>query len=88
MARAALLSVQMAAPFYVLYVKHLLPNQPGTLGIIVIAAGLAAALSSPFWGRFADLSSRKVLIMSGIMATATGVAALSALLPEDTVAEP
>lgn len=77
MARAALLSVEMAAPFYVLYVKHLLPNQPGTLGIIVIAAGLAAALSSPFWGRFADLSSRKVLIMSGVMAAATGVGALS-----------
>jgi len=82
LARAALLSVEMAAPFYVLYVKRLIPDQPGTLGIIVIAAGLAAALSSPFWGRFADLSSRKVLVMSGIMAAATGMGALAmGLLP-------
>ena len=80
--RATLLSVELAAPLYVLYVKHLLPGQSGTLGIIVIAAGLAAALSSPFWGRFADLSSRKVLIMSGVMAAATGLGALAmGLLP-------
>lgn len=82
LARAALLSVELAAPFYVLYVKRLLPGQPGILGIVVIAAGLAAALSSPFWGRFADLSSRKVLMMSGVMAAATGVGALAmGLLP-------
>ena len=80
--RATLLSVELAAPLYVLYVKHLLPGQSGTLGIIVIAAGLAAALSSPFWGRFADLSSRKVLIMSGVMAATTGLGALAmGLLP-------
>lgn len=81
-ARAVLLSVEMAAPFYVLYVKQLIPDQPATLGIIVIAAGLATALSSPFWGRFADLSSRKVLVMSGIMAAVTGMGALAmGLLP-------
>ncbi|MDJ0808930.1 MAG: MFS transporter [Desulfobacterales bacterium] len=75
--RAALLSVELAAPFYVLYIKQLLPGQSKTLGIIVIAAGLAAALSSPFWGRFADLSSRKVLVLSGIMAVLTGAGALA-----------
>ncbi len=75
--RAVLLSVELAAPFYVLYTKQLLPGQSKTLGIIVIAAGLAAALSSPFWGRFADLSSRKVLVLSGIMASLTGAGALA-----------
>jgi len=80
--RVALLSVELAAPFYVLHVKRLLPGQPVMLGIIVVAAGLAAALSSPFWGRFADLSSRKVMIMSGFMAAATGAGALAiGLLP-------
>ena len=74
--RAVLLSVELAGPFYVLYVNHLLPGKSGTLGLIVIAAGLAAALSSPFWGRFADLSSRKVLVLSGIMAAVTGAGAL------------
>jgi MFS family permease len=71
-----LLSVELAAPFYVFYVKNLLTGQSKALGLIVIAAGLAAALSSPFWGRFADLSSRKVLVLSGIMAAVTGAGAL------------
>ncbi len=80
--RAVLLSVELAGPFYVLYVKHLFPGQPKALGLIVIAAGLAAALSSPFWGRFADLSSRKVMMLSGIMAAVTGAGALTLeLLP-------
>jgi hypothetical protein len=80
--RAALLSVELAAPFYVLYVRRLLPGQPETLGIVIIAVGLAAALSSPFWGHFADLSSRKVLMISGVMAAVTGAGALAmGLLP-------
>jgi len=80
--RAALLSVEMASPFYVLYVKDMLPEASGALGVIIIAAGLAAAFSSPFWGRFADLSSRNVLIISGLMGAATGCAALlMGLLP-------
>jgi MFS family permease len=50
--------------------------------VLWLIAGLAAALSSPFWGRFADLSSRKVLMMSGVMAAATCVGALAmGLLP-------
>ena len=75
-ARTALLSVEIAAPFYVLYVKEMLTIKAGALGLIVIAAGVAAALSSPVWGRFADLSSRKVLVIGGMMGALTGVAAL------------
>jgi hypothetical protein len=75
--RAALLSVELAGPFYILYIKSVLPAQSGSLGLIVIAAGLAAAFSSPFWGRFADLSSRKVLMLSGGMAVVTGLGALA-----------
>ncbi len=73
--RTALLSVELAAPFYVLYVTAIFP-EPGMLGVIIIASGLAAAFSSPFWGRFADLSSRKVLFYGGMMGSATGLAAL------------
>ena len=81
-ARTALLSVEIAAPFYVLYVREKLPLQTGTLGLIIVAAGLAAALSSPIWGKFADLSSRKVLVIGGLMGAATGSAALLiAVLP-------
>lgn len=75
-ARTALLSIEIAAPFYVLYVRDMLSLNAGALGLIVIAAGAAAALSSPIWGRFADLSSRKVLFIGGIMGAITGMAAL------------
>lgn len=75
--RAALLSVELAGPFYVLYVRDMFPDQAGMLGLIVIATGLAVALSSPFWGRFADLSSRKVLFYGGLMGSAAGLTALA-----------
>ncbi len=76
LARTALLSIELSAPFYVLYISANLPMQAGTLGMIVIATGLAAALSSPIWGRFADLSSRSVMIIGGLMGAATGIIAL------------
>jgi len=75
-ARSALLSVEMAAPFYLLHVKEVLSVKAGTLGLVVVAAGIAAALSSPIWGRFADLSSRRVMAIGGLMGAATGVVAL------------
>ena len=74
--RTALLSVELAAPFYVLYVTAIFPPQPGMLGVIIIASGLAAAFGSLFWGRFADLSSKKVFFYGGLMGSATGLAAL------------
>ena len=74
--RAALLSIELSGPFYILYVRHLFPEHTGMLGVIVIAAGLAAVISSPFWGRFADLSSRKVLMLGGAMGAITGISAL------------
>jgi hypothetical protein len=46
-ARTALLAVEISAPFYVLYVEEKLPVQASTLGVIIVAAGIAAALSSP-----------------------------------------
>ncbi|MDJ0831742.1 MAG: MFS transporter [Desulfobacterales bacterium] len=74
--RAALLSIELSGPFYIFYVRHLFPEHTGMLGVIVIAAGLAAVISSPFWGRFADLSSRKVLMLGGAMGAITGISAL------------
>ncbi|SMH35122.1 MFS transporter [Maritimibacter sp. HL-12] len=47
----------------------------GQLGALVIASALASFLSSWIWGRFADRSSRKVLIAAGLIgAGAMGLA--------------
>lgn len=80
--RLALLSVELAGPFYVVYARDMFAGQAGMLGTIVIAAGAAAALSSPFWGRFADWSSPKVLFLSGLLGASAGIVALAiGLLP-------
>lgn len=82
-ARALLLSVKLAIPFYTLFARELTGGQVGGLSLFVIAIGLAEVLSSPFWGRFSDRSSRTVMMMGGLLATAVGMLALGMeLLPE------
>jgi hypothetical protein len=77
LARATLLSIEIGTPFYVLYVRKVVSDGVAALGIFVVAKGLAQALSSPFWGRFADTSSRKVMLISGVIGAATALLALS-----------
>ena len=69
-ARSLLLSVALAPPFYVLVAQQ--QSQAGLLGLgaLMIANGLAASLSSPFWGYMGDRSSRGVMI---IAATGAGL---------------
>jgi sugar phosphate permease len=75
--RALLLSVQLSIPFYTLYARNLTGGQIGGLGLLVIAIALAQVLSSPFWGRFSDRSSRTVMMMGGGLAVVVGVVALA-----------
>ena len=75
-ARALLLSVRLAIPFYVLYARDLTGGSASGLSWFVIATGLAEVLSSPFWGRFSDRSSRVVMMLGGVLALITGVGAL------------
>jgi hypothetical protein len=75
-ARGLLLTVELVMPFYALYVRQQIDGQVGDLGLFVVAAGLAAVISSPVWGRFADRSSRLVMLWSGILAAAAGGAVL------------
>jgi MFS family permease len=75
-ARALFLSVNLAIPFYVLYARELTGGAAVGLSWFVIASGLAEVLSSPFWGRYSDRSSRKVMIAGGALALVTGAVAL------------
>ncbi len=73
LARSLLLAVALAPPFYVLVAQA--HSQAGLLGLgaLVIANGLAASISAPFWGYLGDISSRRV------MATAAAGAGLLGL---------
>lgn len=81
--RALLLSVQLATPFYVLFAREYSGQEISSLGFFIIASSLAAIVSSPFWGKFSDKSSRSVMIWGGVFGSFTAVFALSLIfLPE------
>ena len=71
--RALLMTTALALPFYVMLAQQEGSGDISGLGILIIATGLAGALSAPFWGRFSDRSSRQVLMLSGAMAGLLGV---------------
>ena len=61
LARALLLTVALAPPFYVLVAQQQAGSGLLGLGALIVASGLAASLSSPVWGYLGDRSSRSVM---------------------------
>ena len=68
-ARALLVGTGLSAPFIVI-----LANQRGNSDLVffLLAQGLASLLSGPVWGRYADISSRYVMMFSAIAAGLLG----------------
>jgi hypothetical protein len=73
LARGILLSIELSLPFYALYARQATVGNAGDLGVFVMAASLSQVLSSPFWGRLADRTSRWTLMLSAGMAGLSGV---------------
>ena len=71
-ARSLLLCSALSAPYYVLVARENVGTAPALLGLFVISAGLADLLAAPFWGRFADRSSRSVMVYAGGLAASVG----------------
>ncbi len=69
--RALLVSTALMAPFLVVLANRHIESSLSDLAIFLIASGVASLISAPAWGRMADSSSRRVLIL-----TATGAAIL------------
>ncbi|MCC5933993.1 MAG: MFS transporter [Balneolales bacterium] len=80
LARGLLLSVMLVIPFYALLAREVTGTAVSSLGIFVIASSLASVLSSYFWGRFADRSSRLVMAAGGAVGMLGCALALSFLL--------
>ncbi|WP_119462529.1 MFS transporter [Rhodospirillaceae bacterium SYSU D60014] len=81
-ARALLVAVEVATPFFALHAQGLSDENLGALAAYIFALGLAEVLSNPVWGALADKSSRRVMALSGLVAAAAGFFALGlALLP-------
>jgi hypothetical protein len=78
-ARAMLLAVALAPPFYVLIAQQ--QSQAGLLGLgaLIIANGLATTLSAPFWGYLGDRSSRLVMALAATGAGLLGIFTFAAV---------
>ncbi|NDY94705.1 MFS transporter [Wenzhouxiangella limi] len=72
-ARSLLLCSALSAPFFIMLAHEQTEGALLVLGLFVIADGLASLVSAPFWGRFADSSSRQVMIFAGVAAAAVGL---------------
>ncbi len=83
MTRALLMCSALAAPFYVALAQERIGVQTYLLGAFVAAAGLAGLVSGPVWGRFADVSSKRVMIAAALVTAGFGLltAAVDRLLP-------
>jgi predicted MFS family arabinose efflux permease len=81
--RALLISSALTAPYYVALAQRSSGGSASVLGLVILAAGLASSLSAPTWGRWADRSSRSVLLLA---ATFTGVLGIGVYLLERLLA--
>ena len=72
-ARSLLLCSALSAPFFIMLAHEQTEGALLVLGLFVIADGLASLVSAPFWGKFADSSSRQVMILAGSAAALTGI---------------
>ena len=72
-ARAFLLSVELSIPYYALRARDI-TGSGSSLGLFVVALGLAALLGSPLWGRLSDRRSNRLVMglggAAGVLAAA------------------
>ena len=73
-ARTFLLGSALVTPYFVMLAQESGAGSLASFGGLLLAASIASFLSSPFWGRFSDVSSRRVMAAGGAMAGVTGVA--------------
>ena len=78
-ARALLLAVALAPPFYVLIAQQQAQVGLAGLGALIIANGLATSISAPFWGYLGDRSSRRVMFNASTGAGLLGMFTFAAL---------
>lgn len=77
--RTLLLGSALLMPFYTLLAGRHAGDGLAGLGGMIVAGGLAGFLASPFWGRWADRTSRGVMGAAALLATANAAFVLALL---------
>lgn len=89
--RALMMSSSLAAPYFILLAQQSsVDSSIKSLSLFIVVSGIASFISSFVWGRFADKSSRQVLLITSILTSALclATAALNWLQIEISVAGP
>jgi hypothetical protein len=76
--RALLMCSALSAPFYVALAQQKLGSPAYLLGAFVAASGLASLVSAPVWGRFADRTSKGVMIAAALITSGIGLLTFAA----------
>jgi predicted MFS family arabinose efflux permease len=85
------MSSSLAAPYFILLAQQSsVDSSIKSLSLFIVVSGIASFISSFVWGRFADKSSRQVLLITSILTSALclATAALNWLQIEISVAGP
>lgn len=82
--RALFLCSALTAPYYVVLAQQSLGSPGWLLGLFIVASGAASLVSGPVWGHFADLSSKRVMSLSALLAALLGIGIwlMAALKPD------
>lgn len=88
--RAFLMATALAPPYFLALAGSDEAGALGELGPFVLASGLAAMFSSYVWGRLSDTSSRKVLMLSGVLGgiALSAAAVIAHVLPASSLTFP
>ena len=73
MTRALLMCSALSAPFYIALAQENLGSRNYLLGLFLASSGVASLVSAPLWGRFADKSSKWVMIVSALITSSIGI---------------
>lgn len=72
-ARSLLLCSALTAPYYVVLAREHTRGTLRQLGVFILVAGVASMVSAPIWGRLADWSSRRVMVVGGLITASLGI---------------
>lgn len=71
--RALLMCSALSAPFYIALAQQRFGAPPYLLGAFIIASGVAGLVSAPVWGRYADTSSKAVMLYAALITSGIGL---------------
>lgn len=77
--RGLLVPTALAPPYFVLLAAREGSLDLENLGILVLVSALASFVSSYVWGRLADRSSRRVLMLTGLLGAASMLGAVASV---------